>query len=54
MSAGLHPIPDFDLSIFDLGPEIDLFGMFDPAFDLEAFDAQLEGNLNLGFPMGYS
>jgi len=40
---------DFDPAIFD---SIDLFGMFDPAFDLEGFDACLEGNLNPGFPSG--
>ncbi|KAM3082702.1 hypothetical protein ACMFMF_002357 [Clarireedia jacksonii] len=54
MTTSMHQIPDFDPSVFDFGPDIDLFGMFDPAFDLEGFDAQLEGNLNLGFPMGYS
>jgi len=43
-------IQDFDSSIFDSMADIDLFGMFDPAFDLEGFDACLEGNLNPAFP----
>ncbi|KAK0118980.1 hypothetical protein ONS95_007847 [Cadophora gregata] len=43
---------DFDPSIFDSITDIDLFGMFDPAFDLDGFDACLEGNLNPGFPSG--
>ncbi|KAH7364392.1 hypothetical protein BKA65DRAFT_491203 [Rhexocercosporidium sp. MPI-PUGE-AT-0058] len=43
---------DFDPSIFDSMTNIDLFGMFDPAFDLDGFDACLEGNLNPGFPSG--
>ncbi len=41
---------DFDSSIFDSISDVDLFGMFDPAFDLDAFDACLEGNLNPAFP----
>lgn len=45
-------IQDFDPSIFDSITDIDLFGMFDPAFDLDGFDACLEGNLNPGFPSG--
>lgn len=53
MQMVIQPLPEFDPSVFHLGPEIDLFGMFDPAFDLEGFDAQLEGNLNLGLPTGY-
>jgi hypothetical protein len=44
-----QPMQDFDLSIFDSINDVDLFGMFDPAFDLDGFDACLEGNLNPGF-----
>jgi hypothetical protein len=44
---------DFDPSIFDPLADIDLFGMFDPAFDLDGFDACLEGNLNPSFPIYY-
>jgi hypothetical protein len=41
---------NFDPTIFDSMADIDLFGMFDPAFDLDGFDACLEGNLNPAFP----
>ncbi|KAE9381403.1 hypothetical protein N431DRAFT_440265 [Stipitochalara longipes BDJ] len=40
----------FDPSLFDSIADIDLFGMFDPAFDLDGFDACLESNLNPAFP----
>lgn len=40
----------FDPLIFDNIADIDLFGMFDPAFDLDGFDACLESNLNPAFP----
>ena len=46
----MQPTQDFDPSIFDSMANVDLFGMFDPAFDLDGFDACLEGNLNLSFP----
>jgi hypothetical protein len=45
-----QPMQDFDLSVFDSINDVDLFGMFDPAFDLDSFDACLEGNLNPTFP----
>ena len=48
-----QPIQDFDLSVFDAINDVDLFGMFDPAFDLDGFDACLEGNLNPAFPTGF-
>ncbi|KAG4439878.1 hypothetical protein IFR05_004654 [Cadophora sp. M221] len=56
-NSDIHQQPDlsmqdFDPSIFDSITDIDLFGMFDPAFDLDRFDACLEGNLNPGFPSG--
>lgn len=41
---------NFDPSVFDSIADVDLFGMFDPAFDLDGFDAYLEGNLNPAFP----
>jgi len=40
----------FDPSMFDCIMDIDLFDMFDPAFDLDGFDARLESNLNPAFP----
>ncbi|CZR50816.1 uncharacterized protein PAC_00690 [Phialocephala subalpina] len=48
-----QPIQDVDPSIFGSIPDIDLFGMFDPAFDLDSFDACLEGNLNPAFPTNF-
>lgn len=39
-----------DSSIFDFTTNFDLFGMFDPAFDLDGFDAYLEDNLNPAIP----
>jgi hypothetical protein len=41
---------DLDPAFFDSIADIDLFGMFDPAFNLEDFDACLESNLNPYFP----
>ncbi|QSZ32955.1 hypothetical protein DSL72_002538 [Monilinia vaccinii-corymbosi] len=43
---------EIDPSPFNLSAtgDIDLFSMFDPSFDLDGFDACLEGNLNPGFP----
>ena len=50
MTGGDHISTQFDPSMFDSIADIDLFGMFDPAFDLDGFDACLEGNLNPAFP----
>ncbi len=44
------PTQEFDPSIFDSVSDLDLFGMFDPNFDLNGVDALLEGNLDLSFP----
>lgn len=44
---------EVDYSMFGFTPDIDLFGMFDPAFDLDGFDACLEGNLNPAFPTNF-
>jgi hypothetical protein len=41
---------DFDPSVFDSVADIDLFGMFDPALDLDGFGACSEGNLIPSFP----
>jgi hypothetical protein len=48
-----QPMQDFDLSVFGSINDVDLFGMFDPAFDLDGFDACLEGNLNPAFPTSF-
>ena len=44
------PVQEFDPSLLDSISDLDLFGMFDPAFDLNGVDACLEGNLNLSCP----
>lgn len=44
------PDVNFDPSEYDPTASIDLFGMFDPAFDLNGFDAYLEGTLNPAYP----
>jgi hypothetical protein len=41
---------EFDPAFFYSIADIDLFGMFDPAFNLDDFDACLESNLNPYFP----
>lgn len=41
---------DFDPSIFDTIADVDLFGKFDPSFNLDGFDACLESNLDPSFP----
>ncbi|KUJ22504.1 uncharacterized protein LY89DRAFT_664320 [Mollisia scopiformis] len=48
-----HTMQDVDPSIFESISDIDLFGMFDPAFDLDGFDACLEGNLNPALPTNF-
>ncbi|KAL3418930.1 fungal specific transcription factor [Phlyctema vagabunda] len=40
------PMPDFDPSLFDSVSNLDIFGLFDPGFDLVGVDACLEGNLD--------
>jgi hypothetical protein len=50
MAGNDQPSTPFDPSMFDSMADIDLFGMFDPAFDLDGFDACLESNLNPAFP----
>lgn len=46
----IQPFQDFDPAYFDVTGDVDLFGMFDPAFNLEDFDACLESNLNPYLP----
>lgn len=45
-NLGLNP------AVFDPALDFDVFGLFDPAFDLAGMDACLDGNLDLGFGMG--
>lgn len=44
----LHAVDANEMSIFDTAPGLDVFGHFDPAFNLDAVDAALEGNLDFG------
>lgn len=46
-------MPDFDPSLFDSISDMDLFGMFDPTFDLNTIDACFGGNLDLSFPSNF-
>ena len=46
----VKPFQDFNPSYFDSTGDVDLFGMFDPAFNLDDFDACLESNLNPYLP----
>jgi hypothetical protein len=43
----------FDPSFFDNMPDLDVFGHFDPEFDLGAIDAALGSNLDLSFPTNF-
>ncbi|KAI0864865.1 hypothetical protein F4860DRAFT_501035 [Xylaria cubensis] len=40
-------------TLFDAVPDLDLFGHFDPKFDLGAVDAALEGNFDFGTSMNW-
>lgn len=42
------PAPGLDQSIFGVMPELDVFGHFDPSFNLDAVDAALQGSLDFG------
>jgi hypothetical protein len=44
---------EFNPAIFDSISDIDLFNLFDPAFDLDGFDACLGGSLNPAFPINF-
>lgn len=41
---------EFDSGFYADMPDLDIFGLFPPSFDLHTVDAHLEGNLNLGCP----
>ena len=43
-------LESLDLSLFDAMPDLDVFGHFDPNFNLDAMDDALEANLDLGLP----
>lgn len=45
----MHQVPDTDPFIFDSIADIDLFSIFDPAFNLDSFDSYLGSSLNPPF-----
>ncbi|KAH6665929.1 hypothetical protein B0J14DRAFT_678508 [Halenospora varia] len=45
----MHQVPDTDPFIFDSIADIDLFSIFDPAFNLDSFDLYLGSSLNPPF-----
>jgi len=49
-SASYQQMQDFDPSIFDGFADTDLFSMFDPAFNLDGFDACLGNTLDPSVP----
>lgn len=50
-----QPLPQIDLSVLDsLDTDIDLFGNFDPSFDLGAIDTALEANLDMAIPQNWT
>ncbi|CAK7210193.1 hypothetical protein SBRCBS47491_000694 [Sporothrix bragantina] len=52
LGPGLQP--QIDLSVLDsLDTDIDLFGNFDPSFDLGAIDTALEANLDMAIPQNW-
>ncbi|KAI1344349.1 hypothetical protein F5Y15DRAFT_411194 [Xylariaceae sp. FL0016] len=44
---------DGDWSLYETAPDLDVFGHFDPTFDLGAVDALLEGNLEFGTSLNW-
>ncbi|KAI1264752.1 hypothetical protein F5Y18DRAFT_417664 [Xylariaceae sp. FL1019] len=50
VSTGTNAVDgnNFDPVLLNNMPDLDVFGHFDPTFDLGAFDAALEGNLDFG------
>jgi hypothetical protein len=49
--ARLGDAGEFDNSMFDQIPELDIFAHFDPSFDLDAVDAAFGDNLDVGMPL---
>lgn len=42
-----------DFSVVDAMPHLDVFGHFDPSFNLPAVDNALEANLDIGLPLNW-
>ncbi|KAI0379522.1 hypothetical protein F5Y04DRAFT_130331 [Hypomontagnella monticulosa] len=48
IAADYSPQGNGDMSVLEAIPDLDVFGYFDPTFNLGAVDAALEGNLDFG------
>ncbi|OLN87749.1 hypothetical protein CCHL11_05664 [Colletotrichum chlorophyti] len=55
MSAAteLPGLETIDFSVVDAMPHLDVFGHFDPSFNLPAVDNALEANLDIGLPLNW-
>jgi hypothetical protein len=51
--AAVAALDALDLSLFDAMPDLDVFGHFDPNFNLDAVDDALEANLDIGLPLNW-
>ncbi|OHW89709.1 fungal specific transcription factor [Colletotrichum incanum] len=47
------PLDAIDFSVVDAMPHLDVFGHFDPSFNLPAVDNALEANLDIGLPLNW-
>lgn len=52
-TAELPALEAIDFSIVDAMPHLDVFGHFDPSFNLSAVDNALEANLDIGLPLNW-
>jgi hypothetical protein len=51
VSGAITPTLDgLNFTLFDTMPDLDIFGHFDPGFNLPAIDDALEANLDIGLP----
>ncbi|KAF6810505.1 hypothetical protein CSOJ01_06317 [Colletotrichum sojae] len=52
-AAEFPPMENIDFSVVDAMPHLDVFGHFDPSFNLPAVDNALEANLDIGLPLNW-
>ncbi|TDZ60845.1 hypothetical protein CTRI78_v004611 [Colletotrichum trifolii] len=52
-TADVPPLNSVDFSVVDSMPHLDVFGHFDPSFNLPAVDNALEANLDIGLPLNW-
>ncbi|KAL0936774.1 fungal specific transcription factor [Colletotrichum truncatum] len=52
-SSEFRSINTVDFSVVDAMPHLDVFGHFDPSFNLPAVDNALEANLDIGLPLNW-